>query len=267
MMMLYSLLTILGLISLGFAQAAPRSRDSPRGAVYRAIFSRGITGSLTFSSRNGYVAVNVNLAGLPRTGGPFMYHIHEKRVAFTGDCASTMGHFNPYNGVLNAKTLAMFEVGDLSGKYGTIPGTTYRRNYVDQYLSLNPRNRAFFGDLSVVVHLNDGTRIACANIYRVGAPVPLNAEDSNGGNEGPAELVGTYSTDLNDVATENVAELSNETGMPEELGADSREQIADEAVDNDTAQVTEAPAQPEESAQPEDLNVGPFSTSTEVSQT
>jgi hypothetical protein len=37
------------------------------------------------------------------------------------------------------------------------------RSFVDLYSSLNPRNVAFVGNRSMVIHYGNGTRLACAN--------------------------------------------------------------------------------------------------------
>ncbi|KAM9903374.1 hypothetical protein OXX79_003402 [Metschnikowia pulcherrima] len=164
---LFPILCLLGLVS---ACAAPETKDSPFAAVYTAIFDKGILGTVVFWSLNGYVSVGVALTNLPSRGGPFMYHVHQQKVT-GGSCASTQGHFNPYCGVLNAPSQAEFEVGDLSGKHGMIRGTSTAVTYEDRYLSLNPSNRAFIGNLSIVIHLANGDRIACANIERILSPL------------------------------------------------------------------------------------------------
>ncbi|GEQ67544.1 hypothetical protein JCM33374_g1209 [Metschnikowia sp. JCM 33374] len=222
-MILAPLFALFSLISVVCGRAAPRSRDSPRNAVYKATFDRGITGSLTFSSFFGYVAVRVRIAGLPRTGGPFMYHIHERAISSSRDCASALGHFNPYDGTLNARTWALHEVGDLSGKHGTIPGTSYRRTYIDPYCSLNPWNRAYFGRLSIVVHLNDGTRIACANIHyqRRSSPQALMAGDQSEADDAPPQNSGPDMTEVIDGVTEIIAaDYAKETENLAQLSAE-----------------------------------------------
>lgn len=159
-----SILPLAAVASVAAADAAPVSTDSPTGFIYKASFDKTVTGSVTFSSTNGSVVVNVNLSNLPNYGGPFLYHVHQKPVPSNGNCTGTLGHLNPYNGSETATSPAYMEAGDLSGKHGKIPSTSYSTSYVDQYLSLNPSNPAYVGGLSVVVHLSNLTRIACANI-------------------------------------------------------------------------------------------------------
>ncbi|RKP32490.1 Cu,Zn superoxide dismutase-like protein [Metschnikowia bicuspidata] len=148
------------------ADSAPVLTDSPTNIVYTANFNQtsGVKGFVSFMSLNGTVSVDVNLTGFPANGGPFMYHVHERPVPTNGNCSGTLGHLNSYNGFETAPTDDTKEVGDLSGKHGMMEGPVYNATYIERYLSLNPSNPAFVGGLSVVVHLHNGTRIACANI-------------------------------------------------------------------------------------------------------
>jgi hypothetical protein len=41
--------------------------------------------------------------------------------------------------------------------------------YVDLYLATRPDSKSYFGNLSVVVHLSNKTRIACANFTQISA--------------------------------------------------------------------------------------------------
>lgn len=148
------------------ADPAPESDDSPIGVSYRATFDKGVDGYVNFSSKNGSVLVDVNISGLPDYGGPFMYHVHQLPVPTDGNCTGTKAHFNPYNGHEKAPTPAELEVGDLSGRHGEIHAQSYETSYIDPYLSLNENNKAFFANLSVVVHLHNTSRIACANITK-----------------------------------------------------------------------------------------------------
>lgn len=166
-MVCVSKLSIISLLSLVIADAAPKVADSPSGAGLEATFDSKISGSVFFTSQNGLVKVSVDLSGLPEFGGSFLYHIHEKPVPADGNCTATLGHFNPYNGTTDGATDALMEAGDLSGKHGVINGTSINTSYIDQYLSLNPEDPAYFGGLSVVVHFANTTRLACANITSV----------------------------------------------------------------------------------------------------
>ncbi|GEQ69825.1 hypothetical protein JCM33374_g3500 [Metschnikowia sp. JCM 33374] len=165
-MVSFSSVATFGLLALASAGAAPQVSDSPTDTLYKATFNKTISGSVSFSSKNGSTLIGVNISNLPSTGGPFMYHIHEKPVPTNGSCAGTLGHFNPYNGTVGAATPALHEVGDLSGKHGTINGTSIQTSYIDQYVSLNPTDKAFINGLSVVVHFANSSRLACANITK-----------------------------------------------------------------------------------------------------
>lgn len=152
--------------------SAPEVSNSPSGAKYVAEFSKGVSGSVQFAStEDGQVQVSVNLTGLPDYGGPFLYHIHEAPVPTDGNCTGTLKHLNPYNGSETASAAEDKEVGDLSGKHGEIDGQELQTTYIDPYLSLNKDDPAYFGNLSVVVHLHNTTRIACANITEETASV------------------------------------------------------------------------------------------------
>jgi len=121
------------------------------------------------SVKDGGVAVTLNINGGPQlSGGPFMYHIHEKAVPSDGNCTGTGAHLDPTGRgetpACDATNPKSCQVGDLSGKHttcATIPGCS--KNFTDQYLSLTPGNAAFIGDKSIVIHYANKTRIACAN--------------------------------------------------------------------------------------------------------
>lgn len=159
----FSILACLTVASVAGA-SAPVATDSPTDVVYQASFNKTIDGYVKFSSTNGSVLVDVKLLGLPETGGPFLYHIHEKPVPASGNCSATLGHFNPFGGDPKASAPQGKEIGDLSGKHGLIEGTSISTSYIDEYLSLNPNSEAYFGGLSVVVHFKNTSRLACANI-------------------------------------------------------------------------------------------------------
>lgn len=112
------------------------------------------------------VHITVVLQGLPSSGYPFSYHIHEHPVS--GDCLSTGGHFNPLNGKTPCAAQASkadCQAGDLSGKWGTISTPLYRKSYDDPYLSLSSCSPDYIGlGRSVVFHFANDTRFACANL-------------------------------------------------------------------------------------------------------
>lgn len=179
-MVSFSLIATFGFAALASAAAAPQTWDSPGNVTYQATFNKTNSGWVRFSAPNGTVYVETNINNLPLTGGPFIYHIHEKIVPVNGTCADTLGHFNPYNGVYvpasnKTVTSAEREVGDLSGKHGSINGTSLYTSYYDPYLSLNPNDKAFIGNLSVVVHFANSSRYACANLVKSTTVQPSNS--------------------------------------------------------------------------------------------
>ncbi|KAI5964615.1 SOD4 [Candida pseudojiufengensis] len=163
-----SILTKLGLLSLTVAGDAPISSDSEGQESYIAKFkptkNSDISGSISFEpAKNGSVLVSVDISGLPSTGGPFPYHVHELPVPSDGNCTGTKLHLNPYGGSVNATTPQGKEVGDLAGRHGDLSGSSYKVEYVDNYISLNPKSKSFIGDLSIVIHSKDNSRLNCAN--------------------------------------------------------------------------------------------------------
>ncbi|KAL7666030.1 Superoxide dismutase copper/zinc binding domain-containing protein [[Candida] zeylanoides] len=151
------------------AGEAPITSDSIKGDSYVANFdSPNVQGQVRFDTlHNSSISVHVDVSGLPDAGGPFMYHVHQLPVPADGNCSGTLEHLNPYNGSVSAIEWASKEAGDLSGKHGTVSGNSINATYVEPYLSSNPSDPAFFGNLSIVFHLADKTRIACANITKV----------------------------------------------------------------------------------------------------
>jgi Cu/Zn superoxide dismutase len=151
--------------------------NNPIGASFFATLpnTEGSTlrGTITGTSSGNGTGVDwaVSLSGLPATGGPFMYHIHEKPVPANGNCTAAGAHQDPYKRgetpPCDPTQKANCQSGDLSGKYGTINGTAFSAAYHDLFTSTNPANAAYFGNLSVVVHLANKTRIGCANFVTI----------------------------------------------------------------------------------------------------
>ncbi|XP_078588437.1 uncharacterized protein LOC144869220 isoform X1 [Branchiostoma floridae x Branchiostoma japonicum] len=104
------------------------------------------------------------------------YHVHKLPVPFGEDnpcsAASVAGHYNPFNVVIanspasGSGTSDQYEIGDLSGKYGSMQGQTgFSETNEDGNLPL-------FGTYSsigrsIVIHDNSGGRWHCANLTRV----------------------------------------------------------------------------------------------------
>ncbi|KAL5120252.1 Cell surface superoxide dismutase [Cu-Zn] 4 [Pleosporales sp. CAS-2024a] len=161
---------------------APQVLGNPAGAIYVATLppkaGSALSGSIiavTAPSGPG-VAFSVSFSGLPATGGPFIYHIHNKPVPANGNCTAAGAHLDPYmrgeTPPCDATKPETCQVGDLSGKHGSISADSFSAQYLDPYLSLTPGTPAFFGNLSFVVHLANKTRIGCANFQMQTAPAP-----------------------------------------------------------------------------------------------
>lgn len=160
------------LASQAAASSAPIIDDNPENACYYAEFpesgSKRILGSVVFTSYEGIAKVSVDVAGLPKNKGTYMYHIHEFLAKKCDkSCNSTGEHLNPYDGVHDCSSVtdtSLCEVGDLSGKHGNIDSACYETEYFDPYLSLKPGTPSFVGNRSITVHYENNTRYACANI-------------------------------------------------------------------------------------------------------
>lgn len=163
---------------------APVVTGNPAGAQYVATLpvkaGSSIRGSvLGQTGPNGVgVKFSVSFSGLPETGGPFMYHIHEKPVPTDGNCTGTGAHLDPYMRgevpICDATKPQTCQTGDLSGKNGNITAREWSQEYVDPYSATRMDSNAFFGNLSFVLHLSNKTRIGCANFTMVqaGSPSP-----------------------------------------------------------------------------------------------
>ena len=142
----------------------------------------GVAGTIEFSQASPYdqtqVVVDVNKLQ-NKAGG---YHIHQHPVPYkaledqkTCDAASVGGHFNPHGITSNpdpkTASLDMYEVGDLSGKFGTMAdAASLSGTYTDSNLPMFGPN-SIVGK-SVVIHLADGgARWVCGNIVEKKAVV------------------------------------------------------------------------------------------------
>ena len=139
----------------------------------------GVLGTIEFTqaSPSDPVETCIDLHDLRGQAGGL--HVHELPVTqearASGEaCSATGGHFNPFN--VDAKLGPAagegsddeYEVGDLSGKYGSLAGMEERSEcFTDTNLSLFGENSIV--DRSVVIHKSlGGDRWVCANIELVG---------------------------------------------------------------------------------------------------
>lgn len=186
-----TVLSVLSTLALVSAQTsklgdAPVVTNNPIGASYYATLpdkeSESVRGTVyAVSSPTGKgVDFDITLSGLPAEGSPFLYHIHAAPVPPDGNCTGTLAHLDPYvrgeDSPCDPTQKQTCQVGDLSGKYGKINGTTFSAAYTDLYASLVIGTGAYFGNRSVVVHYANKTRITCANFTTIATgyetPVP-----------------------------------------------------------------------------------------------
>jgi hypothetical protein len=143
-----SVLTLIAAASAVSAQSstvpAPQITDSPAGASYVATLPikegsplRGSVAAVSAPDGKG-VKFSVSFSGLPATGGPFMYHIHEKPVPTDGNCTGTGAHLDPYKRgevpICDASKPETCQTGDLSGKHGNITAQSWSQEYVLRHL-------------------------------------------------------------------------------------------------------------------------------------
>lgn len=148
--------------------------------AYVRFSHQGVKGSLTFSQSSPFdpTQTAVNLTGLNQNAKG--YHVHlwpaPLQVMASQDlCGLTIvsGHFNPYGKnptstdypKPDTSTDDMYEIGDLSAKYGTLESLTEKSEIYEDW------NLPLFGEnsivgRSVVIHRNDtnNSRWVCSNI-------------------------------------------------------------------------------------------------------
>jgi Cu/Zn superoxide dismutase len=153
--MLVSVISILAAASAVSAQSslAPVTLNNPAGAKYLATLPQKegspLSGSIEgVSGPDGKgVKFTVHFAGLPATGGPFMYHIHAKPVPADGNCTAAGAHLDPYHygedKACDPSKPEICQTGDLSGKYGKFDTQEFSAEYTDLYSSTLPTDPAF----------------------------------------------------------------------------------------------------------------------------
>ncbi|PWY73208.1 Cu,Zn superoxide dismutase-like protein [Aspergillus sclerotioniger CBS 115572] len=154
---------------------APITTDN-HGKLYRAELqpkdNTTVGGHVTTYSGPSKVGINFDIEfwGIPTDGQPLAYHIHEKPVPEDGNCYSTGAHLDPYKRgdtiPCDIKAPETCQVGDLSGKHGPVwapEDETFSVTYTDWFVSNVVGDVSFFGNLSVVVHASDNSRLACGN--------------------------------------------------------------------------------------------------------
>ncbi|KAF3761680.1 hypothetical protein M406DRAFT_94970 [Cryphonectria parasitica EP155] len=157
-------------------------KDNPAGVAFRALFPtknqftltpsgpvKGVVVAQTNKGGTG-VSYNIKMENLPDEGGPFVYHIHQEPVPSDGNCTDTEAHLDPFERgetpPCDPDLPQTCQVGDLAGKHGAIitssGSTTFTESYTDDFTATS-HGQSFIGNLSVVLHFANLTRIACAN--------------------------------------------------------------------------------------------------------
>ncbi|KAG5936670.1 hypothetical protein E4U60_002400 [Claviceps pazoutovae] len=199
------LLAILAALEASFAaEIAAVVTKNPLDVIYTATLpsepffeapglSGNVKGFISASAPPDGVGVRftVRLQNLPKTGGPFPYHIHLNKAA-GGNCTAAGPHLDPTDRgdkpSCDAGNLPSCQVGDLAGKYGRIDSDPFTAEYVDKYLSVKEDDPAFFGNRAFVIHLANNTRVTCADFVKGGASEPNVSSISTGKSSACAPL-------------------------------------------------------------------------------
>ncbi|KAI9593490.1 superoxide dismutase [Syncephalis fuscata] len=155
--------TLAGIIASGFLVSA--SSYEKASAV---INGPKVNGIFTFDQTATGVTINGAIESGLCTPGNYSYHIHENYIPEGGNCQDAGKHFDPVLDNDSSTGEKKCELGDLSGKFGTIsvqdtlnkPIPPFR--HIDPSLTLVGKNNIV--GRSIVIHNPDGSRLACANI-------------------------------------------------------------------------------------------------------
>ncbi|KAG8421255.1 hypothetical protein J3459_007368 [Metarhizium acridum] len=170
------------------ADPAPEVKGNPLDVIYTATLPQdpffhapeldgNIRGFISAAAPPDGVGVRftARFENLPKTGGPFAYHLHVNKAS-GGNCTATGAHLDTMKRgekpPCDAGDLPSCQVGDLAGKYGKITSDPFIVEYVDKFVSLKEGDAAFFGNRSFVIHLANSTRITCADFVKNEPNVP-----------------------------------------------------------------------------------------------
>uniref|UniRef100_A0A8C4RYN5 Superoxide dismutase copper/zinc binding domain-containing protein n=1 Tax=Erpetoichthys calabaricus TaxID=27687 RepID=A0A8C4RYN5_ERPCA len=135
--------------------------------VTAVINMKGIKGTIIFSQTSPFESteLKVSLSNLRNSVGP--YHVHQFPVppkkSSNEDICSNDNSFSYPTGP--GATHDRYEIGDLSGKHGSLKDKDWFSSvYIDWNLPLFGRNSIV--GRSVVIHLPNGTRLACGSIAK-----------------------------------------------------------------------------------------------------
>ena len=141
----------------------------------------GVKGMIKFKQRSPLdpVTVNIDLDNLKSKAGGYHVHLYpvpQKRGMNEAVCDAddVAGHFNPFNVDVDSSvypsatstTPDMYEVGDISGKFGTLANlSSYNETWIDPNLQLYGSNSII--GRSVVIHKNqpNSPRWICSTIW------------------------------------------------------------------------------------------------------
>jgi Cu/Zn superoxide dismutase len=139
--------------------------------------ANGFEATVKFTQKSCHTEIELDFHCIPDYPGqtPYPWHVHVKPVDNTGDCKSTGLHLDPANlnpggnsttykcDPKNPKETC--ELGDLSGKFGKLEPKQKTYKFSDPDLLLIGEDGII--GRSIVIHLANSTRIACANITAV----------------------------------------------------------------------------------------------------
>ncbi|GAB1310592.1 Cell surface superoxide dismutase [Cu-Zn] 4 [Madurella fahalii] len=182
-MHILSLVSLLGAATLAASQAAnvttgklgdarPVRNNPVIGERWVAIFnSSTVKGTVTAVAHTVGINYTIDVTGLAVEKGPYKYHVHVRAVPESGDCAETGGHLDSYvrgdTPPCESSMPQTCEVGDLSGKYGTVAGPDVKKEFNDPYTALNKIQLGYIGNRGIVFHDASSARIACATLNKV----------------------------------------------------------------------------------------------------
>ncbi|PSR78564.1 superoxide dismutase [Coniella lustricola] len=166
---------------VGFLAVLPTRKQftpTPAGPIQGVVYAQ------TNSGGTG-VKYDISFKNLPEEGGPFVYHIHQKPVPSDGNCTDTEAHLDPFERgetpPCDPDLPQTCQVGDLAGKHGAIvtskDNTDFSESYTDDFTATGD-GKSFIGNLSVVIHYANLTRIACANFEEFDASDSMNMMSS-----------------------------------------------------------------------------------------
>lgn len=179
-MLKFPILALLGwLVAVTTAQKTGKLGDArpvtnnALGDVWLSTFTGAIKGTIKAESNKVGVNFTVSLTGLAVEKGPYLYHIRHDPVPSDGNCSGTGIRLDPFqrgdSPACNSTAPATCQVGDLSGKYGALPGPSANVSFNDPYAATNIIDLQYIGNRAIVIEDASSAKIACANITKAAA--------------------------------------------------------------------------------------------------